>query len=117
MHGNAITGAIASIAASIDDALVAGRPTAALRAELRRLEQEQRTDNAKAAAEERARRTEQEAAEQAEINAKATALLDEVKARIASRTAPLALSSARTVRRYPSGEIEAVAINTEHEDA
>ena len=74
-----IPAAIASIAASIDDALVAGRPTAALRAELRRLEQEQRSAAAKAAAEERARRAEQEAAEQAEIDAKAAALAAEVR--------------------------------------
>ncbi len=110
-----IATAIAALAASITDALVEGRPTAALRAELRRLEQEQRTDNAKAAAGERARRTEQEAAEQAEINAKATALLDEVKARIASRTAPLALSSAPTIRRYPNGSIAVAETNMEHD--
>ncbi len=113
MHGNAIT----ALSGRIEAALLNGHSTAEMQRELATLEQRQRAEAAEAAAEERARRTEQEAAEQAEINAKATALLDEVKARIASRTAPLALSSARTVRRYPNGEIEAVAINTEHEDA
>ncbi len=82
-----------------------------------RIQREQCAAATEAAAAEREARAAAEAEQQAEIHARATALLDAVKARIASKTAPLALSSAQTIRRYPDGTIQAVAINTEHEDA
>ncbi len=107
---------IASVTESINDALVNGRPTTELRRELARLEREQRTAATEAAAAERARRAEQEAAEEAEIHARATEVLDEIKRRIAERMAPLALSSASTVRRYPNGETEIIAVNMEQDE-
>ena len=55
MHGPGIAGAIAAVAASIADALLDGRPTAALRAEMSELEQRQRREVAAAAAEREAR--------------------------------------------------------------
>ena len=113
MHGSKIA---AAIAASIDDALAAGRPTAELRRELAALERKQQAEAAEAAAAERARRAEQEAAEEAEIHARATEVLDEIKRRIAERMAPLALSSASTVRRYPNGETEIIAVNMEQDE-
>ena len=76
--------------------------------------QEKRPAAAKAEAQEHARRAEQEEQERAEIHARATAMLDEIKGRLAERLAPLALSSARAVRRYPDGSVEAVEITTEH---
>ncbi len=106
---------IASVTESINDVLVNGRPTTELRRELARLEREQRTAATEAAAAERERRAEAEAAEQAEIHTRATALLDEVKARLASRMAPLALSSAPTIRRYPNGSIAVAETNMEHD--
>ncbi len=63
MHGNGINAAIAALAESINDTLLAGHSTAELRREMSALEQRQRRE---AAAGERARRAEAEAAEQAE---------------------------------------------------
>ena len=115
MHGSNIAAAIASIAESIEAALVAGRPTAGLRRELATLEQWQRTEAAEAAAAERARRAEQEEQERAGIHVRASALLDEVRSRIASKMAPLALPPAISVRRYPDGGVETVEITTEND--
>ncbi len=111
---DANTTALAALGLHLEAALVNGHDTREIRAEMSRLAREQRAAAAEAEAQERARRAEQEAAEQAEIHARATAMLDEVKARIAERLAPLALSSARAVRRYPDGSVEAVEITTEH---
>ncbi len=117
MHSSKIA---AAIAASIDDALAAGRPTAELRHELAALERKQRAEAAEAAAQERARRAEQEERERDDINVRATALLDGIKARIASKTASLVVPSAPTVRRYPDGSfetVETVTVTMEHEHA
>ncbi len=114
MNAN-IPAALAALGQQLEAALVGGHDTREIRRQMSELAREERAAVAKAEAQERARRAEAEAAEQDAINAKATALLDEVKARIASRTAPLALSSAQTIRRYPDGKIEAVAVNTEHD--
>ena len=115
MHGPNIAGAIAALASQLESALLRGDDTRSIRAEMAAVEQRQRTEAAEAAAEERARRAEAEEQEQAEINARATALLTEIKARIAETLAPLALSNAKTIRRYPDGAVEAVEINMEHE--
>ncbi len=112
MNAN-IPAALAALGQQLEAALVGGHDTRAIRAEMSRLAREQRAA-AEAEAQERARRAEQEAAEQAEIHARATAMLDEIKGRLAERLAPLALSSARAVRRYPDGSVEAVEITTEH---
>jgi flagellar biosynthesis/type III secretory pathway protein FliH len=110
---DANTTALAALGLHLEAALVNGHDTREIRAEMSRLAREQRAA-AEAEAQERARRAEQEAAEQAEIHARATAMLDEIKGRLAERLAPLALSSARAVRRYPDGSVEAVEITTEH---
>ena len=103
MHGNGMAGAIAALAASINDALVDGRPTAEMRQELARLEQQQRREAAEAAQAERDRRAAAEAEEQARVEAAAAALVVEAEARLASRMATLAVPPAPVVRRTPQG--------------
>jgi flagellar biosynthesis/type III secretory pathway protein FliH len=117
MHGSNIAAALALLGQQLESALVGGHDTREIRRQMSELSQRERSAAAKAEAQERALRAAAEAEEQAEINGRATALLDEIKARIAETLAPLALDTAQTIRRYPDGEIEAVEITMEHDDA
>jgi uncharacterized membrane protein YccC len=103
MHGANIASAIASVAASITDALLAGRPTAELRRELAALEQRQRSEAAEAAAAEREARAVTEAEEQARQQAAVAGLVAEAEARVRQRLSALEPPVAPKIRRSPAG--------------
>jgi tetrahydromethanopterin S-methyltransferase subunit G len=97
--------ALISFAQELESALVGGHDTREIRRQMNEIEQRERTAAAKAAAEERERRAEAEAQELAEIDAKATALVAEVEARIGAKLAEMALPAPLVVRRFPNGSV------------
>ncbi len=103
MRGANIAAAIASLASRINGALLAGGDTRELRAELARLERDQRREAAERAAAEREARVAAEAEERARQEAAVAALAAEVEGRVRERVAPLAPPEPPAIRRYPQG--------------
>ncbi len=103
MHGADIATAIAALASRVTEALLEGRPTADLRREMARLEQEQRREAAEAAAAERQAREAAEAEEQARQEAAVAALVREIDKRVRERVAGLEAPAAPVIRRTPTG--------------
>ncbi len=99
MNAN-ITRAIAALASRVTEALLEGRPTADLRREMARLEQEQRREAAAAA---RQAREAAEAEEQARQEAAVAALVREIEDRVRERVAGLKAPAAPVVRRTSTG--------------